>query len=62
MANVSKSKLPRKQPHLSRNGKPRIYGYSIEKLIEMRDKSQRPRDKHKINVRIKNLESINGAA
>jgi hypothetical protein len=55
MALISKSKLPRKQPHLTRTGKPRIFAYSVEKLIEMRDKSQRLRDKNKINNRIISL-------
>lgn len=58
MAQISKSKLPRKQPHLSRSGKPRIYGYSMEKLSETRDKSQRPRDKNKIDNRIKVLNKM----
>lgn len=59
MATVSKSRLPRKSPSTSRSGKPRIFAYSMDKLIETRDKSQRPRDKHKINNRIKSLQSKN---
>lgn len=55
MATVSKSKLPRKQPHLSRSGKPRIFGWSESKLLDAIEKSQRPRDKNKINNRLKVL-------
>lgn len=57
MASVSKSKLPRKKPNLTRNGKPRIYAYSLEKLNQELEKTQRPRDKNKIINRIKVLNS-----
>jgi hypothetical protein len=57
MATVSKSTMPRKQPNLSRSGKVRIFGFSVDKLIELRDKAQRPRDKHKFNARLISLAS-----
>lgn len=57
MATVSKSRLPRKKPNLTRSGKVRIFAYTIAQLIELRDKAQRPRDKHKFNIRIKSLEA-----
>ncbi len=60
MANVSKSGLPRKQPHLSRTGKQRIFACSESKLLEMREKAQRPRDKDKIDNRLKVLKSRSG--
>lgn len=55
MANVSKSGLPRKQPNTTRSGKPRIFGYSESKLLEAREKAQRPRDKDKFDNRLKVL-------
>jgi hypothetical protein len=42
---------------MTRNGKPRIYAYSLEKLNQELEKAQRPRDKNKINNRIKVLNS-----
>lgn len=57
MASVSKSKLPRKKPNLTRSGKVRIFAYTINQLIELCEKAQRPRDKHKFNTRIKSLQA-----
>ena len=57
MASVSKSRLPRKKPNLTRSGKVRIFAYTIPQLIELRDKAQRPRDKQKYDCRIKSLEA-----
>jgi hypothetical protein len=57
MASENKSQLPRKKPNMTRNGKPRIYAYSLEKLNQELEKAQRPRDKNKINNRIKVLNS-----
>ena len=54
MSNASK---PRKTPTLTRNGKVRFYGFSISKLQELIEKSNRKRDtnkfKNRINVLIK---------
>lgn len=57
MATVSKSRLPRKKPNLTRSGKTRIFAYTIDQLTELRDKAQRPRDKHKFDCRIKYLQA-----
>lgn len=44
-------------PALTKNGKTRIKGFSIDKLKAMSDNSNRPRDKDKIQRRIKQLEN-----
>lgn len=54
MATVSKSSRPRKTPNQTRNGKVRIYGMNIPKLIEMAEKAI-PKNRDKIQRRINNL-------
>lgn len=43
-------------PSLTKNGKTRIKGFSVDKLKTTMDNSSRPRDKDKIQRRIKQLE------
>jgi hypothetical protein len=44
-------------PMLTKNGKQRLGPLSLKQLNEMLEKSSRPKDKAKINSRIRELES-----
>lgn len=52
MATQSKSSKPRKTPNQTRNGRPRYTSFNLSKLTELLDKSNRPRDRRKIQNRI----------
>jgi hypothetical protein len=44
-------------PMLTKNGKPRLGPLNLEQLKTMLEKSSKPKDKAKINSRIRELES-----
>ena len=55
---VSKSK--KKNPMLTKNGKPRLGPLNLKQLNDILEKSSRPKDKAKIQKRIKELTSRPG--
>ena len=55
MSTISKARKPRRNPNLTRNGRPNIKTYSLQKLSESLEKTSRPRDKRKIQNRINSI-------
>jgi len=57
MANESKANRPRSTPLLTRNGKTKLKPLNLKQLNELLARSGRPKDKAKVQRRIRLVES-----